>query len=316
MIKKIGIRLLHILVTVFGVTFLTFSLVYFAPGDPVTTMFLASGAMPDNDIIEETRIAMGMHLPLHTQYLDWLGKLLQGDLGMSYSLNRPVVEAIVPRFQKSFYLTMSSLGLTLLISFPFGVYAAVKRDKIPDYLVRTYSFVGVSSPSFLVGTVLLYVFALRFSIFPVVSVGDGFLPLVLPSCTLALSMSSKYIRQIRTIVLGELAKEYVLGATARGVPFMKILVKEVLPNTLPPLVTLLGMSFGSLLSGVAVVEVIFSYPGVGSLAVSAIQSYDYPLIQSYVLITSLVYMTVNLAVDLCYPLLDPRTRPQMGGTTT
>lgn len=315
MLKKITIKLLHALITLIGITFLTFSLVHFAPGDPVSTMYLSSGVMPNEEIVEETRIAMGLHLPMHQQYLQWLGKVFQGDLGMSYSLDRPVTEAIGPRFYKSLQLTLSALAMTLLISFPLGVIAAVYQNKLPDYVVRFYSFCGISSPGFLVGTVLLYVFALRYAMFPVISIGDDFRSLFLPSCTLAFAMSCKYIRQIRSIVLGELAKEYVLGAKARGIPFLAILWRDVLPNTLPPIITLLGLSFGSLLSGVAVVEVIFSFPGIGSLAVNAISSYDYPLIQSYVLITSLIYMSVNLAVDLCYPLLDPRTRKSQGGAT-
>lgn len=308
MLKKTISKLFSALITLLGITFLTFSLVYLAPGDPVTAMYLSSGVMPKPEIVEETRIAMGLHLPLHQQYANWLGGLLQADLGQSYSLNRPVVEVIAPRLEKTMYLTLFSLLLTIILSFPLGVLAAVYRNKWVDYILRGYCFIGISSPGFLVGTIFLYVFALKYSLFPVISTGNGLSTLVLPSCTLALAMSSKYIRQIRSIVVGELEKDYVLGAKARGISFFTILSREVLPNSLPPIVTLLGLSFGSLLSGVAVVEVIFSYPGLGSLAVSAISSYDYPLIQSYVLLTSLVYMTVNLLVDISFPFLDPRTR--------
>lgn len=310
MIQKLFLKIAQGLFSLWGITFLTFSLIHLAPGDPVTTMYLSSGFLPKDEIIQETRESMGLHLPFHEQYFNWLGQVLQGDLGQSYSLNRPVAEAIAPRFQKSLYLTLSSLGLTLLISFPLGILAGVYRNRPVDYLLRGYCFLGVSCPGFLVGTIMLYVFALRFSLFPVVSAGIGIKPLILPSITLAFAMSSKYIRQIRSIVIGELSKEYVLGAKARGIPFFHIMIRDVFPNILPPIVTLLALSFGSLLSGVAVVEVIFTYPGIGSMAVNAISSYDYPLIQAYVLITSVVYMLLNFIVDLCYPLLDPRMRKE------
>lgn len=306
--KEITSRLFQIFFTLFGITAITFGLVYLAPGDPVRTMYISSGQLPSEEIIEQTREAMGLNEPLLVQYYQWVAKLLQGDLGTSYSSGRNVADIIAPRLEKSFYLAMSSLGLTLIISFPLGILAAVYKNKFPDYLVSFYTFVGISTPNFFVGTVLLYVVALKFSLLPVISSGDGIRPLILPSVTLAFAMSSKYIRQIRSIVLTELEKDYVMGAKSRGIPFPTIIFRDVLPNTLPPLITLLAISFGSLLSGVAVVEVIFTYPGIGSLAVDAISSYDYPLIQAYVLLISIFYITSNILVDISYPFLDPRMR--------
>lgn len=299
-------RFIQILVTLLGISIITFGLVYIAPGDPVRTMYLASGNLPSEEIIERTKEAMGLNNPFHVQYLNWLSNILQGDLGISYSLNRPVVEAISSRVAKSFNLTVTSLFLTLIISFPLGIISAIYKNKFTDYLVRFCTFLGISSPNFLVGTLLLYFIALKWKFLPVISNGTGLTPLILPSVTLAFSMSSKYIRQIRTIVLNELEQDYIMGAKSRGIKFSHIIIKDLIPNTLPPLITLLAISFGSLLSGVAVVEVIFSYPGIGSLAVDAISAYDYPLIQAYVLLTSLCYMVVNLLVDISYPILDPR----------
>lgn len=304
--KEILNKIIQIIITLFGISIITFGLVYLAPGDPVTTMYLSSGFLPSDEVIDATREAMGLNNPFHVQYFNWLGNVLQGDLGQSYSLNRPVIDAISTRVVKSFNLAVSSLVLMLVVSFPLGIISAVYKNKFVDYLVRVYTFVGISSPGFFVGTILLYVVALKFKLLPVISTGDGIIPLILPSVSLAFSMSAKYIRQIRSIVISELEKDYVMGAKARGIKFSTIILKDVLPNTLPPLVTLLGISFGSLLSGVAVIEVIFSYPGIGSLAVSAISSYDYPLIQSYVLLISLFYMIINVIVDISYPFLDPR----------
>ncbi len=301
-------RIFQLIITLFGISLITFGLVYLAPGDPVTTMYLSSGFLPDQEVIEQTREAMGLNKPFHEQYFDWLKMVIGGDLGQSYSLNRPVVEAISTRLVKSARLAFSSLFLMLIVSLPLGVISAIKQNKFTDYLIRGYTFIGISTPGFLVGTLLIYIVALKYKLLPVVSVGDGILPLILPSIALAFSMSAKYIRQIRSIVITELSKDYVMGAKSRGIKFGTIIIKDVLPNTLPPLVTLLGLSFGSLLSGVAVIEVIFSYPGIGSLAVDAISSYDYPLIQAYVLLISLGYMVTNILVDISYPFLDPRIR--------
>lgn len=298
-------RFLQIIISLFGITLITFSLIHLAPGDPVTTMYLSSGTLPREEVVEQTREAMGLNEPLHVQYFVWLKNVLQGDLGKSYSLDRPVVDAISSRVTKSFNLAVSALLLTILISFPLGILAAIKKNTIIDYAVRFYTFIGVSTPGFLIGTLLLYFVALKYKLLPVISTGHGVADLILPSVTLAISMSAKYIRQIRTIFLTELDKQYVAGAKSRGIKFFDILVKDVLPNTLTPLVTLLALSFGSLLSGVAAIEVIFSYPGIGSLAVESISSYDYPLIQAYVLIVSLFYMLVNFLVDVSYPFLDP-----------
>lgn len=299
-------RLFQILITLIGISIITFGLVYLAPGDPVRTMYLSSGSMPSEEVIERTREAMGLNNPFYVQYFNWLKDILQGNFGDSYSLKRPVIDAISGRLTRSFNLTASSLMLTLCISFPLGILSAIHKNKLLDYVVRFYTFIGISIPGFLLGTILLVIIAVKWSLLPVVSNGTGIESLILPSITLAFPMSSKYIRQIRSIVSDELEKDYVLGAKARGIKFSNIILKDVLPNILPPLITLIAISFGSLLSGVAVVEVIFSYPGIGSLAVDAITAYDYPLIQGYVLITSVVYMSVNLIVDISYPFLDPR----------
>ncbi len=299
-------RLIRIFITLIGVSFISFSLIYLAPGDPIRTMYLASGNMPNEEIIEKTREAMGFNDPFHIQYSKWLINILKGDLGNSYSLNRPVSDIVFTRLNNSLKLAISSLLLMILISLPLGILSAVKENKLTDYIIRFYTFLGISMPGFLVGTILLYVVALRLKLIPVIAVGGGLEMLILPSITLAFSMSAKYIRQIREIVIEELQQGYVIGAKTRGIKFSQILIKDIIPNTLPPLVTLLALSFGSLLSGVAVVEVIFSYPGIGSLAVSAISSYDYPLIQAYVLLISLIYMSVNLLVDMSYKFLDPR----------
>lgn len=301
-------KLIQILITLMGISLITYSLIYLAPGDPIRTMYISSGFIPSDEIIEQTRELMGLNEPFIIQYLTWVSNILKGDLGMSYSLSQPVLDAILPRIVNSLYLALTSLILMIIISIPLGIISSIKKDSIIDYIIRIYTFVGISCPNFFVGTLLLYFFASKLRLLPVVAIDNSFESLILPSITLAIAMSSKYTRQIRVIMLEELSKEYVLGAKARGFSQMHIIFKEIIPNILPPIVTLLALSFGSLLSGVAVIEVIFSYPGIGSLAVNAISSYDYPLIQAYVLLISLIYMIVNFMVDVSYHHLDPRMK--------
>ncbi len=306
--RTLAKRLLQMIIVLFGISFFTFCLTYLAPGDPVLTMYAASGTMPSEEIIEATRDEMGLNDPFLMQYARWLGNCLKGDFGTSYSMNQPVLSIIGEKIVPTLKLAFLSLLIMLAVAVPFGVIAAVKQNRPIDYLIRGCTFLGVSIPNFWVGLLLLYLFALKLGLLPVVSTGNGISKIILPAITLAFAMSAKYTRQVRTAVLEELNQDYVVGARARGIDERTILWRHVFPNALLPLVTLLGLSLGSLLGGTAVVEVIFSYPGLGNLAVSAITAYDYPLIQAYVLWIALIYMVINLIVDLSYDLLDPRIR--------
>ncbi len=306
--RTLAKRLLQMIIVLFGISFFTFCLTYLAPGDPVRTMYAASGTMPSEEIIEATRDEMGLNDPFLMQYARWLGNCLKGDFGTSYSMNQPVLSIIGEKIVPTLKLAFLSLLIMLAVAVPFGVIAAVKQNRPIDYLIRGCTFLGVSIPNFWVGLLLLYLFALKLGLLPVVSTGNGISKIILPAITLAFAMSAKYTRQVRTAVLEELNQDYVVGARARGIDERTILWRHVFPNALLPLVTLLGLSLGSLLGGTAVVEVIFSYPGLGNLAVSAITAYDYPLIQAYVLWIALIYMVINLIVDLSYDLLDPRIR--------
>ena len=301
-------RILQIVIVLFGISFLTFGLTYMAPGDPVRAMYAASGTIPSEEILDQTREALGLNEPFLTQYLNWLTDCLHGDFGTSYSLNRPVAELLLARLGPTLKLSFASLILMLLVSVPLGILSAVHKGGVIDYIVRGLTFLGVSLPNFWVGLLLLYVFGVKLSVVPVVSSGQGFDRLILPAVTLAFAMMGKYTRQVRTAFLEELNQDYVTGARCRGIKESAILWRHVLPNSVLPLITMLGLSLGSLLGGTAVVEVIFSYPGLGSLAVDAITSMDYSLIQGYVLWIALIYMVLNLLVDLSYGLLDPRIK--------
>ena len=291
-----------------GISFLTFILTYMAPGDPVRTMYAATGIMPSEEEMNQVREQMGLNDPVLVQYFRWLGGCLHGDFGTSYSFKKTVVELLLARLWPTLKLALVSMVIMLVVSVPLGMLSAVYKNKWIDYLVRGITFLGISIPNFWVGLLLMLVFCVIFKIFPVICSGGDLQSLILPAVTLAIAMSAKYTRQVRTAVLEELNQDYVTGARARGVKEWKILWCNVFPNSLLPLITMLGLSIGSLLGGTAVVEVIFSYPGLGNLAVSAITSYDYPVIQGYVLWVAIIYMVINLIVDLSYHFVDPRMR--------
>ncbi len=307
-LKQLGARLLQILVVLIGISFFTFALTYLAPGDPVRSMYAANGTIPSEEVLNETREEMGLNDPFLVQYGRWLVNCLHGDFGTSYSLKMPVLTLLSQRLWPTLKLALFSLVIMLVIAVPLGMLSAIYRGSPLDYLVRGYTFLGVSMPNFWVGLLLAYFIGMQLGWLPVISIGSGIKPLILPAVTLAFAMSAKYTRQVRTAVLDELNQDYVIGARARGVKESTILWRHVFPNSLLPLITMLGLSLGSLLGGTAVVEVIFSYPGLGSLAISAISSMDYPLIQGYVLWIALIYMVVNLVVDLSYNFVDPRIR--------
>lgn len=296
------------LIVLVGISFLTFLLTYLSPGDPVRNMYTSAGIMPTEELIQQTRDEMGFNDPFLMQYSRWITNCLKGDFGKSYSLNKPVVKLLSARLWPTLKLTLMSMVLMLIVAVPLGVLSAVYRNKPIDYIVRAITFFGVSIPNFWVGLLLILYFCVRLRLLPVVSSGGTFKDLLLPAVTLAIAMSAKYTRQVRTAVLEELSSDYVVGARARGVKDSKILWGNVFPNSLLPLITMLGLSVGSLLGGTSVVEVIFSYPGLGNLAVNAITSADYFLVQGYVLWVSVIYMVINLLVDLSYNYVDPRMR--------
>ena len=306
--KQLGQRLLQMLVTVLGVSFLTFCLTYLAPGDPAMMVLEAGDTIVSQELIEKTRHEMGLEQPFLVQYVKWVGGAVHGDMGMSYSAKKPVTEKLAEGFTGTLFLAAVTVVFILLISIPLGIFSAVHQNKLPDYLVRFFSFIGVSMPSFWVGLILLYIFGLKLRLFPIASSEVTLNGVILPAITLAIYQSAKYTRQVRTVILEELHQDYVVGARARGLTESVILWKHVLPNAVLPLITLLGMSIGWLLGGVAVIEMVFSWPGIGNMAVRGIMMRDYPLIEGFVLWISIVYMFVNFLVDVSYTYLDPKLR--------
>ena len=306
--KKLISRLIQMVIVLIGISILTFLLTYISPGDPVRNMYTASGVMPTEEMVQQTRDEMGLNDPFMTQYVRWATNCLKGDFGQSYSLRKPVVTLLGQRLLPTMKLAFLSMIMMLIVAVPLGMFSAVYKNSWIDYLIRGITFLGCSLPNFWVGLLLMLCFCVKIKIFPVMASGGDFRSIFLPAATLAIAMAAKYARQVRTAVLEELSQDYVVGARARGVKEWKILWLNVFPNSLLPLITMLGLSIGSLLGGTSVVEVIYSYPGLGNLAVSAITSCDYNLIQGYVLWVALIYMVINLLVDLSYNFVDPRMR--------
>lgn len=299
-------RALQILLVLFGISFFTFSLTYLSPGDPAEIMLSECGHIPTPELVEQTRAELGLDRPFAEQYCRWAGHVLQGEMGKSYSLRVPVVDKIKTAFFPTLKLSLLSLAFMIIISIPLGVLAAVKKDKWQDYLVRAISFTGLSIPSFWLGLIFLSIFGVMLRWVTVSGGKADFKSMILPAFTLGFAMSAKYIRQVRHTVIEELNKDYVIGARMRGIKESTIMLKHVLPNALIPLITLLGLSLGSLLGGTAVIEIIYNFPGMGNLAIKAISFRDYPLVQAYVLLIALIYLVVNLLVDISYRYLDKR----------
>lgn len=237
--------------------------------------------------------------------------MLTGDMGESYVSHKDVFETFISKLPATLLLTLSSVLLTVGLAIPLGILSAVKHNKWVDYLIRFLSFIGNSMPNFFAALVLMYFFSIRWKWLPVITTENTALSLILPTLTLAISMASKYTRQIRATVLEELNKGYVAGAMARGVRGSVIIWGSVMKSSMLTIITLLALSIGSLLGGTTIVENIFMWDGVGKLAVDAITMRDYPIIQAYVAWMAIIYVVVNLITDIIYHYLDPRVR--LGG---
>ena len=295
----------------FCITFLSFAMMRIAGSDAVTQKMENTGMTLSKEALAAARSELGLDKPFLVQYLTWLNCLCHGDMGKSYISGRDVFATFLSKLPATMLLTVASILLTIVVSVPLGVWAAVRQNRAVDYVIRFASFTGNSMPNFFVALLLMYTLSLKLKLFPVISCGTGLKSAVLPALTLAVAMSAKYLRQVRAAVLDELNQPYVEGAKARGVPFRLTLTKSVLRASLVTIVTLLTLSIGSLLGGTAIIESIFMWDGVGKLAVDAIKMRDYPMIQVYVMWMAIIYVGVNLITDLSYHFLDPRIR--LGG---
>ena len=300
-------RLIQLIPVLLGITFLSFAMMRVAGRDAITEMYADKGAV-SSEIIEAKKAELGLDKPFVEQYFVWLKGLVTGDMGISYVSGRDVFDTFISKLPATILLTVLSVLMTVIISIPLGILAAVRHDRFTDYFLRFFSFVGNSMPNFFIALLLMQLLAIKLSILPVISSGTSIQSAIMPTLTLAIAMSAKYMRQVRATVLEELNKDYVVGAIARGVGNSVILWKSVIKASMLTIITLLALSIGSLLGGTAIIESIFMWDGVGKLAVDAITMRDYPMIQAYVVWMAIIYVMVNLVTDLLYHLLDPRIR--------
>ena len=307
--KYIGKRMLHLVGILIALSFLTFLLMYLAPGDAATKKLNAQGIAVSQEVLEQTRKAMGLDRPFLVQYGDWAVHVLRGDLGSSYKDGQSVAAKLSKALGYTALLALGSLAISLVISLPLSVLTALKKDTALDHIVRFFSFVANSLPNFLISVLLMYWLCVKARLLPVVA-DNSLKGLLLPSLALSIPMIGRFLRQFRAEVLEQLGQSYVSGAVSRGVKRRYILYRNVLHNASITILTVVGLQIGTLFGGSVVIETIFRWPGLGKMAMDAITNRDYPVIQGFVLFTSVVYVMVNLLTDIAYHWVDPRVRPE------
>ena len=297
-------RLLLTIPVLLGVATLVFSLIHLIPGDPVQAM-LGESASPES--INELRSRLGLDRPLYVQYFSFLNGVAHGNLGTSLRTSEPVTTAIADRLPATFELAAAAMLVAVIIAIPLGVLAASRAGTAVDHVATTLALVGISMPNFWLGPLLAIVFAVELGWLPVS--GRGTLAqLVLPAVTLGAPLAAVLARTTRVSVIDELRELYVMAARARGVSRMRAVLKHAFRNSLIPIVTVLGLQLGAVLTGAVITETIFAWPGVGRLLIQSISFRDYPLVQGCILLIALTYVSMNLLTDLAYGLLDPRIR--------
>ena len=305
-------RLLTTLLVALGVTFVTFLIIQLVPGDPARIIL---GINADQAKVEELRHIMGLDRPLLVQYGDWLWSLLHGDLGESYITGQSVMEAVLERLPRTLALAGAALSIALLIALPLGIISAMRPRSPMDYSAMVFSQVGVSIPDFWMGIMLILIFSLTLRWLP----PSGYVALtenpvewlrhlILPAITVGIISASVITRFVRSSMLETLHQDYVRTARSKGLGEPLIVGRHVLKNAFIPVITVIGLQLAALLGGVVIVEVIFAWPGVGRLALDAVQRRDYPMLQGAVLFIALSFAVINLIVDLLYAYLDPRIK--------
>lgn len=300
-------RILLIIPIMFVVSFLVFSVLRLGPVDPAQAYLLNSRIPPTEEALKVTRAELGLDKPFFTQYAIWLKGAVTLDFGKSYMTKRDALGDLIYYFPTTLKITFLAMIMVIIVSIPLGILGAVKKDSIADKLVKLFSFIGVSTPSFWFGFLLVYLFALKLNILPPFGF-DGISSYIMPILTLGLMSSAINIRITRTSFL-----EHINGRSAKylkvhGVSEKTIMSKYVLKNSMIPVVTSLGMHFGELIGGAVVVEVLFALPGVGRYVVSSITNHDYPVIQCFMILMTAVFIIVNLIIDIIYVYLNPKIK--------
>jgi peptide/nickel transport system permease protein len=304
MIRLLGSRLLYTMPVLWLVVSVVFLLIHLVPGDPIQAMLGEGAASAD---VQAARHAYGLDQPVGRQYFHYWNGVLHGRLGQSIRLNRDVTQIIWERYPYTLRLTVAALIVALLLSLPAGVRSAQHRDRWDDRLLSVVSLFGLSFPNFALGPILILFFAIKLGLLPVSGAGT-WEHLVLPAITLGGALAAILTRMVRTAMLEELSQDYVRTARAKGLSEQTVVYKHALRNAMIPVLTVIGLQFGSLLAGAIVTETIFSWPGIGRLTITAISNRDYFLVQGCILAIGLTYIAVNLLTDVLYAVVNPRIR--------
>jgi peptide/nickel transport system permease protein len=304
-------RLLSLVPVLIGITLLVFLIMQLAPGDPAKIML---GTKATETSLAQLRHELGLDQPLHIQYVRWLARVIQGNWGRSIQLKREVLPFLLDRFRNSAYLTLFAAAMACVIGIPVGVFSAVRQYSVGDRASMILVLVGFSTPLFWLGIILQIVFGLRLGLLPVSGIhatgrsdfADLFVHLILPALTLATGATAIIARMTRSSMLEVIRQDYVRTARSKGLSERLIVNRHALKNALIPVVTVVGMQVGYLLGGDVLVEIVFSYPGIGLAMVNGILARDFPLVQGAILLVAASYALMNLAVDLLYAYLDPR----------
>ncbi len=305
-------RLLATIPVLFLVTIGVFALLHLTPGDPIDAMMAES---QDAAAKAHLRRELGLDRPLAVQYAVWMGRLLHGDLGRSIRNGEPVIEDVGRRIRPSLELAGLAMTISLAIAFPVGIVSAVRRNRAADRVGTTFALFGICMPNFLLALLLIFLFGVTLRWLPISGYVDpleepleGLRSLALPAVTLGLALAAVVTRTLRSSMLEALAEDYVRTARAKGLPESRVVRRHVLRNALIPVVTVLGLQFGTLIGGAVITEYVFALPGVGRLVVDAVFARDYPLVQGVVLLIALGFIASNLVVDVLYGIIDPRIR--------
>lgn len=306
MIRHILLRLAYTLPALWLILTMVFLLIHIVPGDPVLQMLGQDARAED---LAELRHTLGLDQPLGVQYARYLTGLARGDWGGSLRYSAPVRSIVLDRLPATMELSLAALAVCIVIAVPAGVFSARRRGSGADRATSVFTLLGLSLPNFALGPVLILLFSVELGWLPVSGRG-GASHLLLPAATLGAALASILTRMVRGSMIEELSSDYVRTARAKGISETGVLFRHAFPNALIPVITIIGLQFGSLLAGTIVTESIFSWPGIGRLAVQAISARDYPLLQGCILVIALSYVIVNLVTDLVYAVVDPRLRLQ------
>ncbi|MEW8985542.1 MAG: nickel ABC transporter permease [Bacillus sp. (in: firmicutes)] len=307
MVQIITRKFFEVVVFVLFITFVSFLFVRMAPGDPVLTILNVDELSVSQEQVEALREDMGFNKPLLVQYGLWLMNFIQFDFGLSYATGQPALDMILMGLPATIELSVGALVVMLFVSIPLGSLSALYRNSWIDQISRVLSILGAAIPSFWLGLIFIDLFGARLNILPTMG-RDGLISLILPSLTLGLAISSVYVRLLRSSLLDSLSQEFIRAARARGLSETRIFFAHAFRHSLPPVITVFGVSLGSLIGGVVVIEVLFAYPGIGKMVVDAIRQRDYPLIQGYILIMAIIVFLVNTCVDISYRYLNPEMK--------